>query len=32
MKEAVTGEDYERASQLRDEIRKIEQAREKSLS
>jgi protein arginine kinase activator len=29
MKEAVAGEDYERASQIRDEIRKIEQAREK---
>ena len=29
MKEAVAGEDYERASQVRDEIRKIEQAREK---
>jgi protein-arginine kinase activator protein McsA len=30
MKEAVAGEEYERASQLRDEIRKIEQAREKA--
>jgi protein-arginine kinase activator protein McsA len=29
MKEAVAGEDYERASEIRDEIRKIEQAREK---
>lgn len=29
MKEAIAGEDYERASQIRDEIRKIEQAREK---
>jgi protein arginine kinase activator len=26
MKDAITGEDYERASQLRDEIRQIEQA------
>ena len=30
MKEAVAAEEYEQASQLRDEIRKIEQAREKA--
>ncbi len=30
MKEAITAEEYEQASKLRDEIRSIEQARDKS--